>query len=378
MPGMTRPCAAAALGLLLAAPGARAQAPQGPLELRTPGTLRDLFLDMVAWDAREVAAPRLSVAWAVANDWSTPTLLSRGGRTVLVQLDEQADSLAVAVRLPWSALGGAGEGSWLRRFATALELRATAHWGGYSDGPIEAWHSLGDYTDFSRNYYPRNQVHVVLLEPGGATLVNLSSPAVAGNDVVLRNQVLLWQGGEPLVEGPPARAGVSLRLDLKVPVGRIADLGGSQGFDAGLGLCGTWQVASWLVGHAMAAASYWSGLPAGFPLQPRSWHGDLDLSLAFLVGDWALLLEDRLYSPAFQPGWVLVSPGPHGTPQSSADYPVLRPQNQVSLGVRRGFFAFWVMEDFMLGDNPGNGTGSWFYDTNAPDLAIGLTLTWPP
>ena len=378
MAGTGRPRAAAAVALWLASAGALAAAPQGPLELRTPGTLRDLFLDVVAWDAREIGSPRFELRWAMANDWSTPTLLARGGRAVLVRLDEQADSLSVSVRLPWGAVAGAPAGSWSRRLATALELRATAHWGGYSDGPIEAWHALGNYGDFARNLYPRDQVHVALREPGGTALVALSNPVVSVGDLVLRNQVLLWEGGEPLAEGPGARAGVSLRVDVAAPVGRLALLGGSGGWDAGAGIEGTWQATPWLVGHALAAASLWSGLPRGFPLQPRRWHGSLDLSLVFLVGEWALILEDRFATAAFEGGWTLVDAGPGGTAQTSASYAVLRPQNQVALGVRVRGLAFWLMEDFTLGHNPGNGAGDWFYDTNAPDVAIGVTLTLPP
>jgi hypothetical protein len=69
--------AAAAVALLSAGSVAAAPPSPGPLEVRTPGTLRDLFLDMVLWDAREVTAPRLQVGWAMANDWSAPTLLQR-------------------------------------------------------------------------------------------------------------------------------------------------------------------------------------------------------------------------------------------------------------------------------------------------------------
>ena len=53
------------VALLAAAPVAALPLPvQGPLEVRTPGSLRDLFLDVVQWDARAVTAPRLEVGWA--------------------------------------------------------------------------------------------------------------------------------------------------------------------------------------------------------------------------------------------------------------------------------------------------------------------------
>jgi hypothetical protein len=47
----------------------------------------------------------------------------------------------------------------------------------------------------------------------------------------------------------------------------------------------------------------------------------------------------------------------------------------VTLGVRWGPVAFWITEDYFLGWNPGAGPNSWFYNSNAPDLALGLTLT---
>ncbi|HET8732564.1 MAG TPA: hypothetical protein VFM45_02205, partial [Anaeromyxobacteraceae bacterium] len=128
------------MAALPAAPRAAPPTVQDPLGIRMPGTLRDLFLDVVPWDAREVPALRVDAGWAAANDWSTPTTLARGGQTVQVRLDEQADSLAVAVRVPWGAVLGAPPGALLRRLATAVELRGTVHWGGWMDAPIDAWH----------------------------------------------------------------------------------------------------------------------------------------------------------------------------------------------------------------------------------------------
>src|SRR5574342_948494 len=120
--------------LLAAAPVAAAPLlAQGPLEVRTPGSLRDLFLDVVPWDARAVTAPRLQVSWVVANDWSTPTTLARNGVAVQVRLDEQADSISAAIRLPWGVVLGSAPGGFARRLASARELRGTWHWGGWSD-----------------------------------------------------------------------------------------------------------------------------------------------------------------------------------------------------------------------------------------------------
>ncbi len=363
----------------LAAPPAPARAlpSQAPLGVRTPGTLRDLFLDVVQWDARAVTALQLDVGWAVANDWSTPTTLSRGGELVQVRLDEQADSIFAALRVPWGVVLGAPEGSFARRLASALEVRGTWHWGGWTDGAIAAWHSLFSYNDFARPLFPPDQVNLALSRPGGTTPVDIHSTTFAFGDVVLRNQLLLWEGGEPLAPGPAARAGVSLRLDVKAPTGSLSRMGGSGGWDVGLAVEGTWQATSWLVGHAIVSGSVWSGMPGGLPLQPRTFQAGVGLSLVALWGDVSFALEDRWATSVFQDGWQFVQTDPQWNLQSSAWNAVSMPQNQITLGVRWGPLTFWFMEDFNIGHVPDLGP-RWFYDTNAPDVAFGLTLTVHP
>jgi hypothetical protein len=364
--------------LLLVACGSAAASPgQEPLGVRTPGSLRDLFLDVVQWDARAVPALRLDVGWAVANDWSTPTTLTRDGQVVQVRLDEQADSLTAAIRLPWGVVLGSPEGSFLRRLATALEIRGTMHWGGWSDPVIDAWHRVFAYNDFARPAFPANEIHLALHPAVGTGPVDIAQATFAFGDVVLRNQLLLWEGGEPLREGPGARAGVSLRLDVKIPTGSLPRMGGSGGWDLGLGLLGTWQATSWLVGHAIVTGSLWSPMTGGLPLQPRTWQGSAGLSLAVLLGGWSLLLEDRWSSAAFQSGWGFVEVNPEWNLQSSAFAAVTLSQNQISGGVRYGPITFWFQEDFTIGYVPGLGP-SWFHDSNAPDVALGLTLTLRP
>lgn len=362
------------VALLAAAPVAALPVPpQGPLEVRTPGSLRDLFLDVVQWDARAVTAPRLDVGWAMANDWSTPTTLVRNGTVVQVRLDEQADSLTAAVRLPWGVILGSAKDAFARRLATALELRGTWHRGGWSDAAVEAWHRAFSFDDFARPAFPRNQVHLELQGLDAPAPVDIQSATFAFGDVVIRNQLLLWEGGEPLAAGLAARTGISLRLDVKAPAGSLSRMGGSGGWDVGLGLEGTWQATSWLVGHAIVSGSYWSGLSGGLPLRPRPFHASAGLSLVALAGEWSFVLEDRWSTPAFQPGWTFVEANPEWDVQSSAYAAVAMPQNQITAGVRRGPLTFWVMEDFCPGPLPG--IGGWFYDTNAPDVAIGLTVT---
>ena len=98
----------------------------------------------------------------MANDWSTPTTLTRDGQVVQVRLDEQADSLTAAIRVPWGVVLGSPEGSFLRRLATALEIRGTVHWGGWSDPVIDAWHRVFSYNDFARPAFPANEIHLAL------------------------------------------------------------------------------------------------------------------------------------------------------------------------------------------------------------------------
>ena len=83
-----------------------------PLGVRTPGTFRELFLDVTSADARAPRAAEWDARWLLANDWSTPTTLVRAGRRVQLRSDEQADALSLTVRLPWWS---AEEGGYLRR-----------------------------------------------------------------------------------------------------------------------------------------------------------------------------------------------------------------------------------------------------------------------
>src|SRR5258706_6031366 len=132
------------------------------------------------------------------------------------ELGEQAGSLAVRWRVPWSrALGPA-----FARFSTAVEGRLTMHWGGYTDRPIEAWHSFSGAFNFRRADYPRNQLHLLFADDGGRAFALDGGSAFAAGDLVLRNQVTL-------AEAPGW--GVAARLDLKLPVGSLGRAAGSGG-----------------------------------------------------------------------------------------------------------------------------------------------------
>ena len=122
----------------------------------------------------------------------------------------------------------------------------------------------------------------------------------------------------------------------------------------------------------MVTASVWSGLADDFPLQPRNFHWSADLSLVAHFSGVSLLLEDRLVSPLFEDGWSFV-PTPEGVITSSATYGVLRSHNQISWGVRWGHFTLWASEDWTPGSNP-TARVHWFYDSNHPDIVLGLTF----
>jgi len=340
-----------------------------PLGLRTPGTLRELFLDVTGADARALPALRLDVRWTIANDWGMPTVLFRGDRTVLQQLDEQADALTASLRMPWARLLRA---PWAGRVCTALEARLTLHWGGWTDRPIEVWHDLTGAFNFNRGFYQRNEVHVLFGDVRGAVAFDLNSGRLAFGDLVARTQVLLAEGGVSAAAGPPRPSwGLSLRFDLKAPTGLLSRAGGSGGWDAGAALLGTAELAPWLTGHALIAASAFSSFSTAVSAQPRTWHGTIEVSLAATAGAWTFFLEDRLASPLLEGGWQREEAGGNDGLLASAYFGSFRWHNQLTLGLRRGPFSFWISEDFTPGPNP-RATLRWLYNTNAPDLVFGF------
>ena len=52
---------------------------------------------------------------------------------------------------------------------------------------------------------------------------------------------------------------------------------------------------------------------------------------------------------------------------------VTRQQNQVTVGLRWRALTAWGSEDFTLGRRPEVGW-DWFYDSNAPDSTLGLSV----
>jgi hypothetical protein len=357
---------------LLALAIAAGPALDAPLGVGTPGTLRQLFLDVTGADARAPGAAGVDVRWSLANDWSTPTTLVRGNRRVEVRTDEQCDALALGVRFPWGRREGASP--LLARFSTTVTARLLAHWGGYTDGLVEGWHHLVHATNFDRQRFGRDAVHVALREPGGRALVALDGARLAPGDVTVQNQVLLAAGGAS-ASGGASRWGVSARLDLKLPLGRLDRLGGSGRPDAGAALLATAELSPWLTAHALVAGSAWGALPDGFPLQPRRWHATAEASLAAMAWGFGFVIEDRLVSPAFEGGWSLAPAGAFDAP-STAMFATLRWHNQISAGVRHGAVTAWFSEDFTPGRTGGDGPG-WFYDSNAPDIVLGLSLRLP-
>ena len=187
----------------------------GPLGLRTQGPLRELFLDMTGSDARPLQRPELLVRWTVANTWNEQMTLQRGPQRATQLLDEQADSLLFQAKVPWPGMPEV----W-----SSLEWKITEHWGGWSDAPIESWHSLVGSFNYQRSLYPRNRVSLVYTEASGAKAFNIQSATLAPGDLTARTQYALPIGG------PVALAA---RFDLKLPVGSLSRAGGSGGVDAG-------------------------------------------------------------------------------------------------------------------------------------------------
>jgi hypothetical protein len=358
---------------------ARADPPAitAPLGGGTPGPIRQLFLDPTLADARAVGSRSFALRLETANSWSVPTVVMRGGRTVAVQLDVQADGLLFAARLPWSALGD-GSGSWHARVATTLRWRLTGFWGGFEDGGIEAWHGLVGAYNFRRNRYPRDRVNLRLTEQG-ATAFDLDSGRLAVGDLVVGTQVLMASGGASHVAdaaaGEPAW-GISARLDLKAPTGSLARAGGSGGVDVGLALLASTELAPWAVLHGMVFGSAVSPLASPVALQPRRFHAGVDVSLVLLTGRWAFIIEDRVLSPLLESGWTVLDGGNDSVYISSPAGALFRTHNQFSVGLRRGSVTLALSEDFTPGPNP-RGARKWFYNANAPDVVLALTVVTP-
>lgn len=327
----------------------------GPLGLRTQGPLRELFLDITGADARPVGRPEIDVRWSVANTWNETMIVQRGGQWANQTLDEQADSLAVRFRAPWP---------WFPRVWTAFEWKLTEHWGGWSDAPIESWHSLIGSFNYQRSQFLRNQVHLTFVD-SGASAFDIHSPTLAVGDFTVRTQAPLW-------EGPVALAA---RFDFKLPVGALSAAGGSGGFDAGAGLLATWPACSWATLHGLLALSRFSGFSKDTVLQPKPWHFTGELSVELDLLGTTFLIEDRILSPLLQPGWTLPA-GDLDAMLSSGLYADFRAHNQISFAVRRGRFSIWLSEDFTPGSNPSS-VLSWMWVSNAPDVVLGLAFTQP-
>jgi hypothetical protein len=359
-----------------AASHARAGAPEAaaPLGIGTPGPVRQLLLDPVLADARAVTAPWVSVRLETVNSWSVPTRLRRGDRMVLARMDAQSDQLALAVRIPWSRVFGPG--GFRERVATTFSWRLGVHWGGFEDGAIEGWHRLVGAFNFRRSRYPRDEIHLLLAEAGGATAFDLESATLAWGDLVAATQALLASGGASRVRGAsPADPGWALaaRFEIKAPAGSLARAGGSGGVDAGVSLLGSAELARWFVVHGMLSGRVVSPLASSISLQPRRFQGTAEVSAVLVLGGISLLVEDRLHSPLTEGGWTVVDGGRDDVFESSAGAALLRPHNQISGGIRCGPATLSLSEDFTLGSNP-RSRQTWFYNQNAPDIVVALTL----
>jgi hypothetical protein len=344
---------------------------RAPLGTRTQGPLRELFLDVTSADARRSEASELTLRYSVANSWNEPMSVARGPSISSQEMDEQADSLAVRYRTPWSRFLGPK----FAPFSTALEGRFTLHWGGYTDRAIEAWHGLVGAFNYERSKFPRNEVHLALGDDGG-TAFRIDRTTFTVGDVVLRNQASLLEGGEPLSASEIHRYGLAARLDLKLPTGPLSRAGGSGGFDAGLALLGTAELTSWLTAHALFSTIRFAGFACNCALQPNEWHWGFDASLAASLGATTFLVEDRVVSPLLQSDWSRVAWRGNDGILASGLYAGFRTHNQVTFAIRRGRFTFWLSEDATPGSNSPS-TLPFLYMSNAPDVVLGLSFTQP-
>ncbi|TMA37610.1 MAG: hypothetical protein E6J82_18575, partial [Deltaproteobacteria bacterium] len=123
--------------------------------------------------------------------------LQRGNDWANQELDEQADALTLRLKAPWPGFPNV----W-----TALEWKLTQHWGGWTDAPIESWHSLVGAFNYQRSMYPRNKVRLLYADAGGRAF-DVHSGTLAPGDFTARTQIAL-------LDAPVA---VAARLDLKLP-----------------------------------------------------------------------------------------------------------------------------------------------------------------
>jgi len=365
--------------LLLAWAGAGRAGDDRPLGLSTGGAFGGLFLEPTLADARAPRGAELALSWTLANDWGAPTGFLSAGRRVLVRADEQTDAIGARLRLPWARLLGPGpaagdRGLW-ERLSTGVEARLLTHWGGWTDRPIETWHHGIRSTNFLRARFARDEVRVEAYDLDTGRGLRLRSPRLALGDLVLRTQILAAEGGVSPLGPDRSRWGLSARIDVKAPLGRPERLGGSGGWDAAAALLGTVEAVRGLTLHALAALTLTSPLPPSIPLQVQLLRPFAELSLALRLGTWTVLLEDRLSGPILR-RLVPMPDVPGAQVEASAYYGLALPQNRVAVGLRRGSLTLWFSEDWTPGAGPrAQGALSWFYNTNAPDIALGLVWT---
>jgi hypothetical protein len=98
----------------------------------------------------------------------------------------------------------------------------------------------------------------------------------------------------------------------------------------------------------------------------------VEASLVAWRGDWALALESRWLSPLFESGWTVVTPPSQGDALTAIE----RSQNQITGGVRWRALTVWFSEDWTPGARR-EVRWYWFYNSNAPDVALGVSFVQP-
>ncbi len=89
------------------------------------------------------------------------------------------------------------------------------------------------------------------------------------------------------------------------------------------------------------------------------------------LGPVAVLLEDRVSTPLLESGWRLAAS--QDAPAATAWYALFKPHNQFSLGLRWRELTAFLCEDFTPGGRMAVDSGPrWFYNSNAPDVVLGI------
>lgn len=109
-----------------------------------------------------------------------------------------------------------------------VDIRVISYYGGFMDTFIEMWHSVGNFPNGDREFFPRNKVKVSLDNTDGQNLY-LTMPVISLGDTDL---YCVWTIKEDI------NYSVALAGAFKLPTGTIENLSGSNSLDTGIQVLG--------------------------------------------------------------------------------------------------------------------------------------------